>query len=650
MGGGEARSPKARSGIILCIIPTPVCFPVTNRTILMSWTDIYPVLTDEQLAEYQSSVSADEAEKLAELLDVARTVNGRDGKHLVVTSLFWKKAQNAEGELPPITRELMMNAAKEGLISRYPPWDHYVQPLLDGAAYLHEVRPDVVFRVYLAADLEFLVEDLVAAGCEVKLMRSSSIRHNPGALWRFLALEEKGKWVTVTDADRGRDVLVNVERTEMIMQSGLGMWRVPYIYDSFLYNGNDPGFYRPIIACQFGAVGGQPIELLMKAFLWHTLRGTMTDRCTIGAGKKGKRTLPIMGTDWPTYGFDEWFLLAAVYPRLAFGGVLTFYPLNESGLNHWFPLDVEYVTWANPKSEVLYFGNPDLLVRKKRKGPSWAARTPEKVRPALVVADEALFERSPDAEAGGLTLVVARYDEDLRWIFSLPADVKVAVYNKGKRIRDKQVLERIDHLVALSNRGRAADSYLCHLEKFAHDPEDGWTAFSGGDPLSRDRQFIHTLQHRDGWEDVQVLAGESGEPELCSAATLSLIGRADESGVSFLRDYRSYHGLPEGCHVSSHFLDGCGLTALADEAWRAVLALRAPAAMFAVRNDRLARLPEDRIPAMRKLAREHHSHAHALDRLWLHLFGLPFIAIDAKSGKGMETGGAERERSPVPSV
>lgn len=374
----------------------------------------------------------------------------------------------------------------------------------------------------------------------------------------------------------------------------------------------------------------------MKAFLWHTLRGGMPDRCTIGAGKKGKRTLPIMGTDWPTYGFDEWFLLAAVYPRLAFSGVLTFYPLNEAGVNHWFPLDVEYVTWANPRSEVLYFGNPDLLVRKKRQGPSWPARKPEAARAAVTRPGDG-DDMPQGTESGGLTLAVARYDEDLRWILKLPLEVKVAVYNKGKRILNRQVLERIDHLVTLPNRGREADSYLHHVGNFAHEAGDHWTVFCGGDPLSWNRRFIHALQHRGGWGEVQVLAGE---PELCGAATLNLIGRADESGVRFLRDYRSYHDLPEGCHVSSHFLDGCGLTELADEAWRAVLARTAASPMFAVRNDRLGRLPENRIPVMRKLAREHHSHAQALDRLWLHLFGLPFLHPEAMSEANAGAAGA----------
>jgi hypothetical protein len=66
----------------------------------------------------------------------------------------------------------------------------------------------------------------------------------------------------------------------------------------------------------------------------------------------------MFGSDWPRYGFDEWFLTAAVYPRLAPGGVATFFPAAECGftLHHWFVLDIEYVTWANPRSEVIYFG------------------------------------------------------------------------------------------------------------------------------------------------------------------------------------------------------------------------------------------------------------------------------------------------------
>lgn len=188
----------------------------------MSWTDVFPVLTDEQVIEFQEKADPGEMAELEEWFGVARTINGRETRNVVAASLFWKNCNPWQPELPPITRDLMLNAVELGLVSRYAPWDHYVQPLLDGAAIMANERPDVVFRVYLAADLDFLIPDLVEAGCEVKLMKSSSIRHNPGAMWRFLAFEEAGQWVTITDSDLARDILGSVERTELGMKADLG--------------------------------------------------------------------------------------------------------------------------------------------------------------------------------------------------------------------------------------------------------------------------------------------------------------------------------------------------------------------------------------------------------------------------------------------
>ena len=148
--------------------------------------------------------------------------NPRLGPHLVATSLFWKPAHAAERDFPQPSRSLLMEAKRLGLVSRHAPWEHYVRPLLDGAEKLREERPDIVFRVYLAADLEFLTDDLVTAGCEVMVMNGSSLRHNPGALWRFLAFEEAGRWVTITDADHASEILHNIERTEHAMRADTG--------------------------------------------------------------------------------------------------------------------------------------------------------------------------------------------------------------------------------------------------------------------------------------------------------------------------------------------------------------------------------------------------------------------------------------------
>jgi len=100
--------------------------------------------------------------------------------------------------------------------------------LIEGAEALAKLRPEIIFRGYLAADMEFLVPDLVEQNCEVHLMKSSSARHSPGAMWRFLALDHDG-FVTITDSDRAAEVIHDLERTEGVLTLGLGHWRVPYI-------------------------------------------------------------------------------------------------------------------------------------------------------------------------------------------------------------------------------------------------------------------------------------------------------------------------------------------------------------------------------------------------------------------------------------
>ncbi len=284
-----------------------------------------------------------------------------------------------------------MDADKLGLISRYAPWDHYAMPLLEGAVLLSEARPAVVPRVYLAADLEFLLEDLVAVGCEVFLMKSASIRHNPGAMWRFLALEAADEWITVIDADRGRDIVSDMERSEQAMAAGLGMWRMPYFFDGHRHKYH-VGFYRPINACQFGARGGQPMELLMKAFIWQNRRGTMRTTWQEPGDRGEEKPQPIATTTWPSDGFDEWFLLAAMYPRWAFEGVLTFFHWRQPKLGFCHTLDVEYVTWANPGSEVFRCPEPPA-----GEGQPWEKNP---MAPRLVVRENAVAFRRERKRVG----------------------------------------------------------------------------------------------------------------------------------------------------------------------------------------------------------------------------------------------------------
>jgi hypothetical protein len=113
--------------------------------------------------------------------------------------------------------------------------------------------------------------------------------------------------------------------------------------------------------------------------------------------------------------------------------------------------------------------------------------------------------------------------------------------------------------------------------------------------------------------------------EVCSAHTLDVLKWRDDNGRRFFADYCHHHGVPPGWSLSGHFLELCGLDDLAEQAWRAERLRFGYGAMFAVRNSRLPRIPPDCIPRMRRLACGHYSHGYLFERLWLHLFGLPFI-------------------------
>ena len=240
----------------------------------------------------------------------------------------------------------MVDAKRMGLVKRFAPWGSYVEPLLLHSKAAMEKHPHVTFRLYLAADLDFLIPELTALGWEIYLMKSPSIRYSPGGFWRFLALEDDAL-VTVIDTDRMGEVSDEIQRTEGMHRMGLGLWRVPGYYNSDL---TKQVRYRPILGGHFGAHGGgMPVRELIECFVWHWRHRSLPDTANI----PGLGVRPIQFSEWPNYGFDEWFQLAALYPRLVERGTLTFIPSDARSL--LLPIDIEYCMWANPRSESVYF-------------------------------------------------------------------------------------------------------------------------------------------------------------------------------------------------------------------------------------------------------------------------------------------------------
>jgi hypothetical protein len=314
----------------------------------MGWTDVFPVFTEEMVDEFEDQATPEDRVQLEEWYGTERVLNTQPKrKDIVSVSLFWKNVRAGDPELPVPTREILQNAQEMGLAKRFNPWDHYVKPLLEVVPTLQQKFPEVVFRVYLAKDMEFLADELAAAGNEVHVMKSSSIHFAPAGLWRFLPFSEDGRRVTVTDVDRLNELESDLVRSKTMEAAGVGAWRVPVPMD---LTADRHVCYLPFMGCQFGVRGGlMNARQLLDAFTWHSIRGNIESAVIF----PGCGPLQIQAHKWPSYGFDEFFMTVAAYPRLAQHGMLTFVPtFTKSQL---LSLDVEYVTWGNPNSELVYF-------------------------------------------------------------------------------------------------------------------------------------------------------------------------------------------------------------------------------------------------------------------------------------------------------
>ncbi|PAW60235.1 MAG: hypothetical protein B9S37_10090 [Verrucomicrobiia bacterium Tous-C3TDCM] len=526
----------------------------------------------------------------------------------------------------------------------------HLQPIVEGAGQLQVLRPEISFRIYLAADLEDMIDPLLAVGCDVFLMEDLSTSENFQDMWRFLALSEKDVWVTITDAQRARSIFYDVERTELIQKTGHGLWRAPYV----LSHGeiDSPGVYRPIMSCQFGAKGGINIENLIRAHIWNTARGTLRSRCTIA----GKEAVDIEGCQINQKGFGEWFLLSAFYPRIAADGVMTFRSWDDNHCNAWYALDIEYVTWANPQSEIFYYGSSKFLESPPKVNPPKVKPRPKPksihaVR--LITEAKSIREIYPPAKSKErVTLCVARYEEDIDWLLQLEDDINIVLYNKGSEIKNKALLKRINSLIPLKNQGREADTYLRHIRDYKHRGDCEWTVFCQGEPFSHSPDFLDLIKLREHWREVQSLTacymdardippsiiiksdlseyikGKRCRTEFCTIRTMEPMHYFDHGNRNFMMDFCNHHNLPDGWSIGGYFLEKCGLDDLAKQAWDATLMQFSFGAMFAVRNNRLGRLGRTSLNKMIRLACGHHSAGFVYERMWLHFFGQPFIKVE----------------------
>lgn len=266
-----------------------------------------------------------------------------------------------------------------------------------------------------------------------------------------------------------------------------------------------------------------------------------------------------------------------------------------------------------------------------------------------------------------VTLVIARYTEDLEWLTEVPSHFKVVVYNKGPLIESLSALDRIDVLKTMDNAGRESGTYLHHIQTQRDDANE-WTVFCQGNPFDHSPDFLKLLHQQARWKDVQPLSfrwlEEMSIPPayLLERETDEYIGdlriRAenfslylwsatrfpDPGSLSLQNEYARIYGLPMGANIASHFLSMGGLDELAEKAEPAECGNFAYGAIFAVRTRLLAALNPAVTSKLIALARGPAVHGYVFERLWLHFFGAPFLSLVVDSAR-QRTSAGEADRN-----
>ena len=305
-----------------------------------------PVLTDEMVELAEKEITQEERDVFEADFGIDRVVNEIQGKsHTLSVSLFFKPTYASEQETPSASEELLRFPERFGAEVRYNPWNHYVEPILKHSERLIRTYPNLKVRVYLGNDLQFLIPRLLPH-CEVIVMRSSSIRCAPGMLWRFLAIEDS-EMTTLLDADLLSLADSRIRLTEQLRNAGVGAWRIPVPRDYHRHYGI---LYRPIAGYASGTANRLPMRILLSAMLWHYRRKTIANHVLFPLNGN---PIPLSSGIWPDYGFDEYFLLAAVYPRWAREGLLTILPITPKPPRSFILfLDIEYAAWSHPNSSI----------------------------------------------------------------------------------------------------------------------------------------------------------------------------------------------------------------------------------------------------------------------------------------------------------
>lgn len=251
-------------------------------------------------------------------------------------------------------------------------------------------------------------------------------------------------------------------------------------------------------------------------------------------------------------------------------------------------------------------------------------------------------------------LVVARQQESLDWIHALPDHCSLTVYNAGDAIDATAFAQQVDVRPVPAGTPNMA-CFLRYLQQGFQARGHEVIVFTPGDPLAHSPAFLDLLAQSDRFADLQVLSAQGCDAhwppaavrhadrrdwiddapvraERFSLSSLAPVAYQHDAALRAGRVYRRKHHLTDGVPVLAHFFELAGLPALAQEARQADLGVYAHGGMVAVRRAHLQQqLPQLRpqLDRLSVLMQADHNYPEVLERAWLHLLGLPFVALEA---------------------
>lgn len=107
-----------------------------------------------------------------------------------------------------------------------------------------------------------------------------------------------------------------------------------------------------------------------------------------------------------------------------------------------------------------------------------------------------------------IEIVIARYKENLDWVFKIPEEYKIIIYNKGGNSEELNYLLKNNKNIIireLENIGRESHTYLTHIINNYKNLSDK-IIFTQGNPIEHNHDFIKLLKLYKQFDSIQPLS------------------------------------------------------------------------------------------------------------------------------------------------